>query len=144
MIPIETELKEKILEPGEKVPFKPYTQEYGVAEFSICTVREEGEITKIVIWPHQQPDADRYYVILVEHGPKHLTVQSWTHKGLEEPRHWRTIWCEEHECPAQEWYAPRDSNVFNIRFYGHSVNITFDRISADSNQNATTEGESTE
>lgn len=96
----------------EEIPFEWLSTDYGRAEFTICPVFRRGKLVKCVIYPRQQPKADKFFVW--EGQASGLNFQGY--QGLDSPNIWRTFWCKEHGCHSIELYVPTDSKIlwFNL------------------------------
>ncbi len=122
------ELKEKILNDGDRVDFTPSSRNYGVAEFTCCPVFKYGKLREFYIYPRQQENVKYYYKVEFNgrYTPRDFSIMSWTHKGIDEPRIWIHNWCKEHKCASFSFYVPRNSNNFKIEKLSN-FSLAFDR-----------------
>lgn len=128
-------LPERALSDGDVVTFDATDSKaptpgasLGTAEFAFCPKWVRGKLQAVYICPMQQRDVvERWRVEC--HGAMDFTVQSWTHKGIQEPRPWLYFWCKEHGCMGMRVYVPRNAGQFSVRT-GSGVGIHFDRAAA--------------
>lgn len=124
------ELKLKVLKEGDIVRFKPKDDveggsNLGHAEFDFCVKWKYGKIQEIFIYHTQQRNIKNYYKVECGFATE-LSIQSWTHKGIDKPNIWRIKYCKEHKAINHSVYVPINSNHFSIRL-GSSIDIRFDK-----------------
>lgn len=110
------------------IPFVPFTQQYGRAEFTICVKWRYGKIIDLYITPKQQPDAigKVYHLGLESVKPNAVRIGSYTHKGIkEDPRVWLHGYCPEHRAAFFHMYVPVNAYFLQITL-GSSISLMFD------------------
>lgn len=121
----------KILKDGDIVEFdwkdmNPPTpgQSLGRAEFAICYKWKYGKLDDVYITPQQQRNVKFNYKI-EGYGADSLSVESYAHKGFDNPKIWIHGWCKEHKCPFFRVYPPANVKHFRISTLS-SLCINFD------------------
>ena len=102
-----------VLKGKDKVRFIPSDKDYGVAEFLFCPVWKNGKIKELLIYPLQQKNIKHYYKIKCD-SSESLSISSWTHLGIEEPKIWLIYYCKEHKTVEFRTYVPKNSNYFEF------------------------------
>lgn len=126
---------EKVLVNGDRVCFdwndpKAPTpgQSYGRAEFVVCLIwntrLKKPTLKKFYIYHSQQRDIKHFYRVDCGWSDS-FVVQSWTYKGMVEPRVWFHGWCKEHNAPFFRLYVPPDSKSFTVSTLS-SAGMNFD------------------
>jgi hypothetical protein len=117
--------KLKELTDGGVVEFVSSTYNDGRAEFTFCPVWKRGKITELFIYPRQQKRKDPAECWHIQCGfSASLTIGSWTHRGIDEPRVWMHFWCKEHKTQSCHVYVPANADCFEVRM-GSSLGIYF-------------------
>ena len=101
------------LKEGDKIKFVPCTDKYGRAEFVFCPIFKYGKLKKVYIYPVQQPDKECYYEVDCQDQVE-FQISSWTHKGLEHPNIWMTMWCKEHKAVSYRVYFDKKCDVLEF------------------------------
>ncbi|MEK0338014.1 MAG: hypothetical protein QQN41_11330 [Nitrosopumilus sp.] len=118
---------------GEKgynpiIKFDPIHKRYGRAEFDICPIFKYGKLKKIFVFRRQQ-ETDECYEIEAQ-DQKEFQINTWTHKGFDNPNIWMNFWCKDHKTICFRVYVPPRTNI--IEFDSLSTfEIRFDREGKD-------------
>lgn len=100
----------------------------GRAEFVFCPMWRCGRLERFFIEARQQRDlVDTQYVVETFKGEM-FCVQSWTHRGIKEPRVWSSYWCKEHKTIALRVYVPNNANCFTVCTLQSGCGVNFDRV----------------
>lgn len=123
------------LKDGDFVLFDPMDSKHigkgshlGRAEFQFCPIWRRGKLQEFFIYPLQQRNVIHFYHVTT---PKHcssFSIQSWTHKGIDNPYLWHFSWCPNHRTQSVRVYVPRQSNCFSVQLLATS-GVNFDTIS---------------
>jgi len=114
----------------DKISYNPNTKQYGNAAYTVIAVREDDIISEVYLIPEQQPDVEKVYKIII---PGYIDLRSielmaWTHKGVDDPRHYESRYCEEHGAWEEYWYVPKETFCWRPKFnFGEKLTIIFEK-----------------
>ena len=115
-------MKIKEIKGSEKIYFKPMHKLYGHAEFVLCPVWFRGKIKELYITTQQQEPHRQFKVI--SGFSDQLYIDSWTHKGIDNPKIWLIGKCQEHKTQFIRIYVPINSNFIEVHI-GSDLGLTF-------------------
>jgi hypothetical protein len=119
-------LKEIELKDGDSIEFVERTENYGRAEFVMCTQYKRKKIVALFIYPRQQENVENYYVW---RGNGRVDLSIGSYHGLDYPEIWFFSYCSEHKCQSFRIYVPNGSRFLHLNVLsGISLNFTRTKV----------------